>query len=281
MLTASQVEFFHENGYLVFPEFVSQGECQTLMDRTAILVDQWEPTSSRSVFTTEEQTRTSDEYFLASGMHTSFFYETEALDPVTGELTVAKDRAINKIGHAMHDLDPVYSTFARNPHLESVAKGLGIANALLLQSMYIFKQPGIGGEVVSHQDSTFLYTEPQSCIGFWFALQDATLDNGCLWAKPGGHHEPLRKVFKRLGDDADGTTFAVLDERPLPENDFVALPVKAGTMIALHGRLPHRSNANRSGISRHAYSLHVISKDAEYPTWNWLQRTTDLPLRGF
>ena len=281
MLTASQRDFFDGNGYLVMPDFVSVSACQELMDRTAIIVDEWQPSTVRSVFTTEEQTRTSDEYFLASGGTTSFFYEAEAHDPATGELTVAKERALNKIGHAMHDLDPVYSSFARNPTLASTAADLGIANPQLLQSMYIFKQPGIGGEVTSHQDSTFLYTEPQTCIGFWFALQDATLDNGCLWAKPGGHHEPLRKVFKRLGGDAEGTTFEVLDERPLPENDFVALPVKAGTMIALHGRLPHRSNANRSGVSRHAYSLHVISGNAEYPAWNWLQRPDDLPLRGF
>jgi phytanoyl-CoA hydroxylase len=51
--------------------------------------------------------------------------------------------------------------------------------------MYIFKQPFIGGEIDCHQDSTFLYTDPLSCIGFWFALEDATVDNGCLYAIPG------------------------------------------------------------------------------------------------
>ena len=40
--------------------------------------------------------------------------------------------------------------------------------------MYIFKQPKIGGEVVCHQDSTFLYTKPESVVGFWVALEDAT-----------------------------------------------------------------------------------------------------------
>ena len=40
--------------------------------------------------------------------------------------------------------------------------------------MYIFKQPRIGGEVVCHQDSTFLYTEPESAIGFWLAIEDQT-----------------------------------------------------------------------------------------------------------
>ncbi len=55
-----------------------------------------------------------------------------------------------------------------------------------LQSMYIFKQPSIGGVVVPHQDSTFIHTTPLSCVGLWWALEDATRDNGCLWAMPGG-----------------------------------------------------------------------------------------------
>ena len=64
--------------------------------------------------------------------------------------------------------------------------------------MYIFKQPKIGGEVVCHQDSAFLYTNPESAVGFWVALEDATKSNGCMWAVKGGHKGPLRKLFKRV-----------------------------------------------------------------------------------
>ena len=69
----------------------------------------------------------------------------------------------------------------------------------LLQSMLIFKHAGIGGEVVSHQDATFLYTEPMTVMGLWFALEDATIENGCLFAQPGGHRGPLRRLFRRSG----------------------------------------------------------------------------------
>lgn len=55
--------------------------------------------------------------------------------------------------------------------------------------MYIFKQPSIGGEVAPHQDSTFLHTEPLSCVGFWWALEDADRQNGCLWGYPGVHKQ--------------------------------------------------------------------------------------------
>jgi phytanoyl-CoA hydroxylase len=49
----------------------------------------------------------------------------------------------------------------------------------------------------------------------------------------------------------------------------------------LHGLLPHKSRANRSLKSRHAYILHIISKDVSYPASNWLQRSDEIPLRGF
>ena len=61
--------------------------------------------------------------------------------------------------------------------------------------------------------------------------------------------------------------------------ELVPLEVKAGTMVVLHGLLPHWSDVNRSDKSRHAYSVHCISAAADYPTWNWLQRSNDLPLR--
>ena len=112
--------------------------------------------------------------------------------------------------------------------------------------MYIFKQPLIGGEVGCHQDATFLYTDPMTVTGFWFAIEDATLDNGCLWAAPGGHRGPLRQLFKRT-EAGDGTKFEPLDATPLPTpppagDELVPLEVPAGTMVVLHGLLPHWSD---------------------------------------
>ena len=144
--------------------------------------------------------------------------------------------------------------------------------------MYIFKQPGIGGEVICHCDHTFLWTEPQSVVGFWFAIEDATLENGCLWAIPGGHRIPVKSRFRRIGS---GTTTDVIDQTPYPTDELVPLEVEAGTLVLLHGSLPHWSAANTSDRSRHAYTLHVIEGGAEYPDDNWLQRAPDLPLRGF
>ena len=91
----------------------------------------------------------------------------------------------------------MFDAFSRQPVIAEAAASIGFTDPKLLQSMYIFKQPHIGGEVTCHQDSTFLYTDPMTVVGFWVALEDATLENGCLWAQPGGHLGPLRKRFVR------------------------------------------------------------------------------------
>ena len=283
MLSPEQVESYHRDGFLVLPDFVSVDACRRLRTRALEIVAAWEPSEERSVFTTNEQERTSNGEFLASGSGTWCFFEEEAIGP-DGELRQPKELSINKIGHAQHDLDEEFETFAYNPDIAEVAADIGLADAMALQSMYIFKQPLIGGEVGCHQDATFLYTDPITVTGFWFAIEDATLDNGCLWAEPGGHVGPLRQVFKR-NDDGDGTLFEPLDATPLPEappvgDTLVPLEVSAGTLVVLHGLLPHWSGVNRSGVSRHAYSLHCISGSADYPAWNWLQRAADMPLRA-
>lgn len=282
MLTPQQVEAWERDGFLVLEGFVDEVECRALMDRAAEIIKEVDR-DIRSVFTTIEQTRTSDEWFLGSGDQVRAFFEADAFDE-RGELRQPIEQSINKLGHAMHDLDPVYERFSRNPALAEVAADIGMEEPLLLQSMHIFKPPHIGGEVSCHQDATFLYTEPISVVGFWFALEDATLENGCLWAEPGGHRGPLRKRFVREGGDADGTRFEELDASPLPEpgsDALVPLEAPAGTMVLLHGLLPHWSGPNTSDKGRQAYTLHCISGTARYPEDNWLRRGPELPLRGF
>ena len=154
------------------------------------------------MFTTNEQERVSDDLFLSSGDRIVCFFEEEALDE-DGTLTVPKERSINKIGHALHDLDPVFERFSYTDELAEVSTAIGLSDPLALQSMYIFKQPSIGGEVGCHQDATFLWTDPISVVGFWFALEDATLENGCLWAAPGGAPWPVAQGVQAGGRRRD------------------------------------------------------------------------------
>lgn len=260
------------DGYAVIPGFVDRALCEALRSRALELVAAWDPPPFASVFSTTDQDATTDQRFLASGRGIDFFYEEEGL--ASG---LPKELALNKIGHALHDLDPVFSAFSRTPALAAVAHDVGIASALLVQSMYLFKQPRIGAEVVAHTDATFLRTEPPTVVGFWFAIDDATVDNGCLWALPGGHRLPLHRAWVRHGDR---THFWDLGPAP-PEEGYVPIEAEAGTLVVLHGLLPHRSGPNRSDRPRHAYSLHVVEAGARWCDDGWIRPDPGLPFRGF
>lgn len=252
--------------------------CDGLRRRAEELVAKFDPEGVRSIFTTREQARTSDDYFLGSGDQIRFFFEEDAFD-AAGNLRQSKERSINKIGHALHDLDAVFDGFSRTRELARLIADLNVTEPLLLQSMYIFKQPRIGGEVTCHQDAAFLYTEPLSVTGLWFALEDAGIENGCLWALRGGHRLGLRSRFVRA--PGGGTRFEVFDQTPWPSDGLVPLEVRKGALIILNSLLPHMSRANKSAKSRQAYTLHVMSGSSRYPSDNWLRRSPEMPLRGF
>jgi phytanoyl-CoA hydroxylase len=116
-------------------------------------------------------------------------------------------------------------------------------------------------------------------VGLWFALEDANLENGCLWAIAGGHKSGLKSRFVRA--EAGGTRFEEVNNLSWPEEKLQPLEVRKGTVIVLDPLLPHLSRENRSDKSRHAYTLHIIDASTRYPKENWLQRSRELPLRGF
>ncbi len=277
-ISEQQIAQYRDTGFLVLKDFASDSDCDSLRARAQEMVQEFDPAQVVSIFTTREQNRIADEYFLTSGDKIRFFFEENAFNE-DGTLRYEKEKSINKIGHALHDLDPVFDRFSRSRNVKELAGAIGFEDSLLLQSMYIFKQPNIGGEVTCHQDSTFLYTEPIDIVGLWFALEDATIENGCLWAIPGGHQRGLKSRWVRSRDG--GMEFEIYDKEPWPANELVPLEVEKGSLILLHGLLPHRSFENRSPHSRHAYTLHLICAGAKYPEDNWLQRSQTMPLRGF
>ena len=279
-LTDIQIQAFRSDGFLVVPNFVSDEHCLQLRERAMMLAEKHVPSPEEAtVFTADGKPQhTSDDYFLTSGEQIRCFFEKDAFDE-RGNLRAEPHLALNKLGHAMHDLDPVFDSFSRTPDLANVAADLGMRDPLLLQSMYIFKQPHIGGEVTCHTDHTYLWTEPQSVIGFWFAIDDATNENGCMWAVPGGHKLPVRSR-SRLNESRTATVMDVLDPEPYPLDNLQCLEAKRGTLVLLDGAVPHLSAANTSDRPRHAYTIHAIDGAANYLDDNWLQRPT-LPLRGF
>lgn len=161
------------------------------------------------------------------------------------------------------------------------------------QSMIILKSAKVGGEVGSHQDSTFLYTEPLSCVAFWIPLVDVDLGNGCLQAIPGSHKcmfsfnliiyllntnknlDPIKYRFK-LNDKKNGVYMEPKREdnsKDWPKEKFVPIETKAGSLVVIHGSLVHMSEKNHGERDRNVYTWHMVDKNAIWSEDNWIQAT--------
>lgn len=274
-VSAPMAQAYEEDGFLVLDGFASEAACASLWERIDRIIEDAQAPDAPTVFGDHAK----DAYFLESGDKTRLFFEPDGVDE-KGVPSRPISQALNKIGHAMHDLDPGFDAFFRNQAFEILAMGLAIPNPVLVQSMVIFKQPEIGAPVSWHQDATFLRTEPHSVTGFWVALEQATPENGCLYAIPGGHNGPLRQWFGRT-KNGDQLHQYVLDETPFDEALAVPLPAEPGTLVVLHGYLPHMSTPNLSAKSRRALTVHTIDGTLPYPSDNWLQRPALRAPRGF
>ncbi|KAF7908517.1 uncharacterized protein EAF01_004272 [Botrytis porri] len=289
-LTKEQLDTFNKDGYLIIPSALSQETVSTLLSETHSMLNNFSledhPMTKFSTGEGDDVEHVGDSYFLESGDKIRFFFEEDALSP-KGELLKPKHLSINKIGHALHSLSPPFAALlspnaTHSPSL--IAQSLGFKHPQCLQSMIICKNPEIGGAVPPHQDSTFLYTDPPSAVGFWYALEDATRENGCLSFWPGSHKwEGVGKRFVRR-KDGGGTEFVEnkgevfprgLEKREKEEEEkegsYVMGEVKAGDLVLIHGNLLHKSERNTSANGRIIYTFHVIEGENVYDERNWLQ----------
>jgi phytanoyl-CoA hydroxylase len=271
MLSFEQIQQYHQNGYLVLESAIATQEIELLKAAALRITDNFNIDKHRSVFTTSDRDHGRDKYFFDSAENIHCFLEEEALD-ADGKLAKPTRLAINKIGHAMHDLDPVFKSFCQLPLFGRLLRDIGYVAPLLWQSMYIFKQPHIGGEVRWHQDASYLISDPPAVTGIWIAIEDAHRENGCLWVQPGGHISPLREIYQVNHVTGEGELID-LDMTPWPRDDeAIAVEVAIGSIVIFHDHMPHYSSRNLSEHSRHAFTMHVAEKTAKWSEKNWLQR---------
>ncbi|XP_028739057.1 phytanoyl-CoA dioxygenase domain-containing protein 1 isoform X4 [Peromyscus leucopus] len=265
-LSPSQLKKFQEDGFLLLEGFLTADECEAMQQRIGEIVAEMDvPLHCRTEFSTQEdeqlRTQGNTDYFLSSGDKVRFFFEKGVFDK-----------------KALHAHDPVFRSVTHSPKVQALVRSLGLQLPVVVQSMYIFKQPHFGGEVSPHQDATFLYTEPLGrVLGVWIAIEDALLENGCLWFIPGSH---TSGVSRRMIRAPEGSATSFLGSEPAWDNKlFVPLPVRRGGLVLIHGEVVHKSEQNLSDRSRQAYTFHLMEAAAG-TVWspeNWLQPTTELP----
>eukprot|EP01120_Amphizonella_sp_Union-15-10_P011935 TRINITY_DN5198_c0_g1_i2.p1 TRINITY_DN5198_c0_g1~~TRINITY_DN5198_c0_g1_i2.p1 ORF type:complete len:258 (-),score=52.97 TRINITY_DN5198_c0_g1_i2:81-854(-) len=136
-----------------------------------------------------------------------------------------------------------------------------------VQSMMFLKPPGKPGQAW-HQDEFFIPTRDRSLTATWIAIDDATIENGCLWVLPGSHKRGILWPMKPHGNpDFDASELAY----GFPENENAAIPVelKAGSAVFFNGYLLHRSLKNASTSKyRRAFANHYMNARSLLP-WNW------------
>ena len=175
--------------------------------------------------------------------------------------------------HFPHLISPVIKRYTAHARIAAVLgrivgahlkEGLWDGAVKCMQSMFFAKPPGKPGQAW-HQDEVYIPTRDRSLCGAWIAIDDATLDNGCLWVVPGSHQAGVLYPQRPHGREDE------FDNAPESYgfDDSAARPVEApaGSVIFFNGYLLHRSFKNASGRYRRALVNHYMSMQSKLP---WL-----------
>ena len=190
-------------------------------------------------------------------------YPCKAIPPVPPGRTDAEVLSTVLCIHQPHFVSPVMEKYVRHPAVCGVLSQVTAAHlpwwdgsVKCMQSMLFVKPPEFQGQAW-HQDEIYIPTRDRSLIGAWIALDDATVENGCLWVIPGSNKTGYLYPQHAHGDPDEFDTgdqsygFDTTTEAPVE--------VEAGTVVFFNGYLLHRSARNRSSIYRRVLVNHYCN----------------------
>ena len=220
MVTFNQFEFFELEGYLPVEDILSDKE-MTFYDQTynGFINNEFDTNELRSDLSGKED---NNKEYITQIMLPSKIYP-------------------DILQHSMHQ------------------KGLAIAQELLGEDMIldfdmlINKAPHTNQSTPWHQDAAYWIDMPDKrALSIWFAIDEATLDNGCMWYTPKSHKLPLRKHHQPIGKGALQCKGS--------EEESIAVPLKPGSCAIHHGHMLHYSRGNSTSGHRRAFILNFRPK---------------------
>ncbi|MFF4616078.1 phytanoyl-CoA dioxygenase family protein [Nonomuraea jabiensis] len=166
--------------------------------------------------------------------------------------------------HYPHKLSGLMLDAMRHPAVVSALTSVIGPNVKAMQSMLFIKSEGEPGQAW-HQDELFIPTRDRSLTAAWIALDDATVENGCLWVLPGSHRRGVLYPNREHDDPRYDCTVESYGF-PFDDSDAVPVEVAAGTVVVFNGYLLHKSlpNTGRRGYRR-ALVNHYMSAESLLP----------------
>jgi ectoine hydroxylase-related dioxygenase (phytanoyl-CoA dioxygenase family) len=232
-LTAGNVKFYKDSGFLIAPGLLKKEEINALRDETTMIF---------------RGKRGKVEGLVEVGA-------TEADDEV-----LRKYVAI----HFPHKISLLIRRYLSHPRIVSILTGIVSPNVKCMQSMLFVKGPGKAGQAW-HQDEYFIPTRDRSLVGAWIAIDDAAVENGCLWIIPGSNREGY--IFRRL--DNENKEYADVDTADVSQyscQEILPVEVKSGSVVFFNGYTLHSSLSNKTaGRFRMALVNHYMSAESMLP----------------
>ncbi len=228
-LTADNISFYEKQGFLIAPVLLSPGEIEELKTETA------------NIFRGKRG-------------------NIEGMLPVDDSETDADVLKKYVAIHFPHKISPVILKYLSHKKIVDILTYIVSPNLKCMQSMLFVKAPGKAGQSW-HQDEFYIPTRDKSLTGAWIAIDDATIDNGCLWIIPGRPKYILPREINNSNEYADVDSISPTDfGEPIP------VEVKSGSVVFFNGYTLHSSKRNKtSDFFRTALVNHYMSAESMLP----------------
>ena len=239
VLSGAQKAAFERDGYYVMEGLLDGGEVESIRREITAIVGRY-PDVPEELVQIEPAVRRG------------------AVEPESVELGVRK-----LFRMTLHN--ELFRSLAHHPVMVGIAVELIGQDVALFQSMLLMKPPRFGGQKVWHQDNAYFRLEPNDVFGFWIALDDTDVENGCMHVIPGSHREGIGE-HGGVEDDYG------LSSAPA-QNTAIACVMKAGDALVFHGETYHYTPPNKSDRRRRALQYHYAathcrsSKDSPFKSF--------------